>query len=77
MPDANGSCLLNLRSDLLFPIFLIRKWLGHGLGLYVEGEGGGGRSEVVRGGKGKGGRRRGGKVGEEGRERERGGLCRA
>ena len=51
MLDANGSCLLNLCSDLFFPIFLIRKWLGHSLGLYVEG---GGRSEVERGGKGEG-----------------------
>ena len=54
MLDANGSCLLNLCSDLFFPIFLICKWLGHSLGLYVEGEGGGRRSEVERGEKGEG-----------------------
>ena len=39
MPDAVGSCFFNLLSDLLFSIFLIRKWLDNGLGLYIEGEG--------------------------------------
>ena len=62
LPDAIGSCLLNLLSDLLSPIFLICKWLDHGLGLYVEGEGGRGRE-----GEGGGG---GEKLGGERREKE-------
>ena len=39
MSDAVGSCFFHLLSDLLFSIFLIRKWLDNGLGLYIEGEG--------------------------------------